>query len=139
MIVQCHGHFDLLHYGHLKHLQAASKLCFGLKGNRTGELVVTLTAGRHMTKPGHPIFTDEQRLEMVGALSCVNSVIVIDSPSAEDAIEEVKPDIYVKGREYAERLPELQYCLDRGIMVMFLGEKIFGSTRLLNITGKGTR
>ena len=126
MIVQCHGHFDLLHYGHLLHLQAASKL---------GRLTVTLTAGRHMTKPGHPIFTDEQRLEMVGALSCVNSVIVIDSPCAEDAIEEIKPDIYVKGREYAGKLPEMQYCLDRGIKVMFLGEKIFGSTRLLEQIG----
>ena len=130
-IVQSHGHFDLLHYGHLLHLQAASKLCFGIKGNRTGELIVTLTAGRYMTKPGHPIFTDEQRLEMVGALRCVDSVVVIDAPDAISAIEQVWPDIYVKGREYQGRLPERQYCLDRGIKVMFLGEKIFGSTRLL--------
>ena len=124
MIVQCHGHFDLLHYGHLKHLQAARTL--------GGRLVVSITAGRFMVKPGHPIFTDEQRKEMLEALRCVDSVVLVDTHGPEAAIEMVRPDIYVKGCEYEGRLPEMQYCLDRGIEVKFLGEKIFGSTRLLN-------
>lgn len=122
MIVQCHGHFDLFHYGHLLHLQAASEL---------GTLVVTLTAGKYMTKPGHPIFTDKQRWRMLRALRCVDDVLIIDSPHAELALDVVKPDIYVKGKEYEGRCLEMQYCLDRKIKVMFLGEKIFGSTRLL--------
>lgn len=120
-IVQCHGHFDLLHYGHLKHLKAAAEL---------GRLHVTLTAGRHMVKPGHPIFTDEQRLEMVRALRCVWQASVIDSPDAESAIKHVHPDIYVKGIEYEGRLPEQRFCEERGIKVVFLGEKLFGSTQL---------
>ena len=112
-------------------MRAAAGL-LGVKENKKGELVVTLTAGRHMTKPGHPFFTDEQRVEMLMAwVGVVDRVEVIDSPGPYAAIDLVGPDIYVKGREYEGRLPELQYCLDRGIKVMFLGEKIFGSTRLL--------
>ena len=120
-IVQCHGHFDLLHYGHLKHLEAAAQL---------GRLYVTLTAGRHMVKPGHPIFTDEQRLEMVRALRFVWKAAIVDSPDAESAIKLVHPDIYVKGREYDGRLAEKKFCEERGIKVVFLGEKLFGSTNL---------
>ena len=102
--------FDLLHYGHLKHFQAAAKL---------GHLVVTLTSGKYMTKPGHPIFTDAQRLEMIGALRCLSSVMVIDAPDSITAIEEVNPDIYVKGIEYKGRLTEQSYCESRGITVSY--------------------
>ena len=124
-IVQCHGYFDLLHYGHLVHLEAAKAAA-----GAGGVLVVTLTAGRHMTKPGHPIFTDAQRVAMLRALRCVDQVIVIDAPDALAAIERVNPDLYVKGLEYEGVLPELQYCLEHGIEVKFLGPKMFGSTRL---------
>ena len=96
-----------------------------------GILVVTLTAGRHCTKPGHPIFTNAQRFAMLLALRCVDEVIVIDAPDALAAIERVNPDLYVKGLEYeGVDLPELQYCLERGIEVKFLGPKMFSSTRL---------
>jgi len=120
-IVQCHGHFDLLHYGHLKHLEEASKL---------GRLYVTLTSGRWMVKPGHPIFTDDQRLEMVKSLRCVWKAAIVDSPDAESAIKLVHPDIYVKGKEYEGRLGEQRFCEERGIKVVFLGEKLYGSTQL---------
>lgn len=120
-VVQCHGHFDLFHYGHLKHLEEASKL---------GRLYVTLTSGRYMTKPGHPIFTDEQRLEMVLSLKCVWKAAICDSPDAESAIKMVHPDIYVKGKEYDGCLAEQKFCEERGIKVVFLGEKLFGSTNL---------
>ena len=83
-----------------------------------------------MTKPGHPIFTDEERLEMIRELRCVDSALVIDDPEPYKAIELVKPDIYVKGLEYEGGLPEQQFCEGRGIKVVFLGEKIYGSTRI---------
>lgn len=131
MIVQAHGHFDLLHYGHLKHLQAARLLAESFGGWPV--LVVTITAGRHMTKFGHPIFTDEQRLEMLSEFRCVDRVEVVDDPGPYKAIDQIDPDIYVKGIEYEGRLPEHQYCIDRGIQVKFLGEKLFGSTRLKSL------
>lgn len=125
-IVQCHGHFDLLHPGHIKHLKEASKL---------GRLSVTLTSGKYMTKFGHPIFSDDERLEMLSSLRFVSSVIVINSAYPYDAIDEVNPDIYVKGKEYEGKLPEQTYCEAKGIKVMFLGEKLYGSTTLAQRTG----
>ena len=125
-IVQCHGHFDLLHYGHFKHLKEASKL---------GYLVVTLTSGKYMSKPGHPIFTDEERLEMISSLRCVSQALIVDSAYPYEAIDMVNPDIYVKGLEYEGRLAEFQYCFDRGIEVRFLGEKLYGSTILAKQSG----
>lgn len=125
-VVQAHGHYDLLHPGHIRHLKLASQ---------EGYLVVTLTAGVFMSKPGHPLFTDEERLEMLRELRCIQRVEVIYSAYPYEAIDLVRPDIYVKGLEYEGRLPEQKYCEDRGIKVMFLGEKIYGSTTLAQRTG----
>lgn len=127
MIVLSHGHFDLLHYGHFAHLKAARAVA------GDGLLVVGLTAGRFMTKFGHPIFTDEQRVEMLQELRCVDRAIIVEDSGPYKAIDQVNPDIYVKGREYEGRLPEEGYCIQRGIKVVFVGEKIFGSTRLKSL------
>ena len=54
MIVHCHGVFDLLHPGHIKHLEAAK-----CEGDR---LIVTLTPDRYVDKgPGRPIFDEGMR------------------------------------------------------------------------------
>src|ERR1051325_10575286 len=75
-VVQCHGVFDLLHPGHVRHLEAARKL-----GDR---LVVTITADRYVNKgPGRPAFPEQVRAEQIGALSCVDYVAISDYPSAE--------------------------------------------------------
>ena len=67
---------------------------------------------------------------MIKELRCVDSALVIDDPKPYKAIDLVNPDIYVKGLEYEGRLPEEAYCKARGIEVRFLGEKIYGSTRI---------
>ncbi len=133
MIVQAHGHFDLLHPGHIKHLKQAEQLTWNYRfKHKKGILVVTLTAGRWMTKPGHPIFTDSERLEMLQSLRFVDQVFIIDSIEPYPAIDLVKPDIYVKGVEYEGCLREQKYCEERGIEVRFLGKKIYGSTTIAN-------
>lgn len=125
MVIQAHGHFDLLHPGHFEHLRLAKAL--------GGELVVTITSGECMTKFGHPIFSDEERKSMLEALRFVDRVVVIDDAGPYTAIELIDPDVYVKGREYIGRLPEQKFCENRGIKVVFVGEKTFGSTRLKSL------
>ena len=68
-IVQCHGVFDLLHIGHIKHLEAARRL---------GDvLVVTLTPDRFVNKgPHRPAFPERLRAEALASLSCVNYVAI---------------------------------------------------------------
>src|SRR6202012_1273639 len=94
-VVQAHGTFDLLHVGHVRHLEAAREL---------GDiLVVTLTADRFVNKgPGRPVFGEALRAEMLANLQYVDWVGINDSPDAIPALESLRPDIYVKGSDYQD-------------------------------------
>ena len=91
--VLAHGCFDLIHLGHVRHLQEAKSL-----GSR---LVVSVTSDRFVRKGvGRPHFTAEQRMEMLRALGCVDDVLLNDAPDASVMIRAIRPDIYVKGIDY---------------------------------------
>jgi len=132
-IVMCHGAFDLLHIGHLHHLSSARK--FG------DVLVVTITADAHITKgPDRPAFGAEQRAEMLAALEIVDYVAIVDSPNALPAIEAVRPDCYVKGREYEDSGDDItgQIVAEGDLVKQLGGELVFthdatySSSNLLN-------
>src|SRR6202140_5195980 len=78
-VVQAHGSFDLLHLGHVRHLEAARRL---------GDvLVVTVNADRFVNKgPGRPVFNEALRAEMLAALEYVDWVAINPSPDAVGAI-----------------------------------------------------
>src|ERR1700749_4743089 len=89
-IVHCHGVFDLLHIGHIKHLEAARKL--------GGTLVVTLTPARFVSKgPQRPAFLETLRAEALASLACVDFVAINEWPTAVEAIKLLRPDFYVQG------------------------------------------
>jgi rfaE bifunctional protein kinase chain/domain/rfaE bifunctional protein nucleotidyltransferase chain/domain len=90
-IVHCHGVFDLLHIGHIKHLEAARKL---------GDvLVVTLTPDRFVNKgPHRPAFPERLRAEALASLVCVDFVAINEWPTAVETIQRLRPNLYVKGR-----------------------------------------
>src|SRR6516162_9048132 len=92
-VVQAHGTFDLLHLGHVRHLEAARRL---------GDvLVVTVTADRFVNKgPGRPVFGEVQRAEMLATLEYVDWVAVNEAPDAVSAIEAIQPRVYIKGQDY---------------------------------------
>src|SRR6185437_7072361 len=50
--------------------------------------------------PGRPIVPEDERAELVAGLACVDYVVIFPQPTAEDAIRELRPDIYVKGGDY---------------------------------------
>jgi len=132
-IVQCHGTFDLVHPGHIYHLEEAKAL---------GEvLVVTITAERFVNKgPGRPYFNDKLRANTLAALACVDYVILIPYEAAVEAIECVSPDIYCKGMEYES--PEndvmgnigddVKTVEKLGGQIRYVGSVVFSSSRLLN-------
>jgi rfaE bifunctional protein nucleotidyltransferase chain/domain len=121
-VVLCLGCFDGLHYGHVKHLEAAKKL---------GDwLVVAVTCDRNVNKgPGRPVFNQEQRAEMLRALRCVDDVAVVED--VWEAIQTIQPDIYVKGKEYENKLPEQAEVERYGGRVVFTDEVVYSSTDLL--------
>jgi rfaE bifunctional protein nucleotidyltransferase chain/domain len=99
-VALAHGTFDLLHMGHVRHLEQA---------RQAGDvLVVTITGDPHVNKgPGRPVFTGSLRAEMVAALACVGRVAVNDAATAENVIHLLKPDAYVKGSDYAQDSDDL--------------------------------
>jgi len=92
-IVLCHGVFDLLHVGHIKHLKMAKE--YGDK------LVVTITADEFVNKgPGKPIFNQKLRAEAIASLEMVDFVAINSSSTAVNPIKYIKPNIYCKGKDY---------------------------------------
>ena len=132
-LVQCHGTFDLVHPGHIVHLEDAKKL--------GDALVVTVTDEKHVNKgPGRPYFNDALRARTLAALACVDYVVLIPHTAAIEAIQTVKPHIYCKGTEYADATNDVTGNIHddvatvqkHGGEVRYLGEVVFSSTRLLN-------
>ncbi len=132
-VVHCHGVFDLLHPGHIRHLNAAKA-----QGDL---LVVTLTADRFVNKgPGRPAFPEQLRAEQVASLSCVDYVALNEAPDAIPAIEAVRPNLYVKGKEYADaekditgKIRQETEAVERvGGKVHFTDDLVFSSSKLIN-------
>lgn len=132
-IVHCHGVFDLIHPGHIRHFNAANIL---------GDiLVVTITADKYVNKgPGRPIFTQEMRAESIAALECVDYVAINFSFNAVELIKKLKPDLYVKDKEYASAIKdetrgiflEREAIESVGGRIHFTDEITFSSSSLIN-------
>lgn len=124
--VQCHGVFDVFHYGHLVHLQAART--YG------DVLIVTITADKYVFKgPNRPVFKQHQRVAMLRALAFVDDVRIIDAPGAEEAIRQVRPKVYVKGVEYEGKLKEKALVESLGGRVVFTYDKVASSIKTTKI------
>ncbi len=133
-IVHCHGVFDLLHPGHIRHFEAAKR-----EGNI---LVVTVTRDEYVNKgPGRPVFNHRLRAESIAALSCVDFVAINVWPNAVEAIKKLKPHLYCKGSDYANRQDDLtggiyeeeEAVKSVGGQLHFTNEPSFSSTKILNL------
>jgi rfaE bifunctional protein nucleotidyltransferase chain/domain len=95
-VVATGGCFDLLHAGHVAALEAARRL---------GEcLVVCLNSDRSVARlkgPGAPVTRQGDRARLVAALGCVDAVVVFDEPTPHAVLSWLRPDVWVKGGDYA--------------------------------------
>jgi len=94
-VVLTNGVFDLLHTGHLHFLRGARAL--------GGALVVALNADagvRALKGPARPVQTAEQRAYALGALACVDAVLIFATPQLDAEIRALRPDIYCKAGDY---------------------------------------
>ena len=129
-LAHCHGCFDIVHPGHVRHLREAATLA--------DRLILTVTPDRFVNKgPGRPMFDEGLRADNLAALSFVDWVLVNDQPTATELLEEVAPDVYVKGAEYASnndpRFQEERTIVERsGGRVAFTGDDVvYSSTALV--------
>ena len=131
-IVHCHGVFDLLHVGHLRHFEQAKK--------HGDILVVTLTPDRFVNKgTNRPAFPQDLRAEVIAALDCVDYVAVNRWPTAVDTIRLLKPHVFAKGSEFKAGKDttghiqlEQEAIRQHGGEMVFTEDITFSSSALIN-------
>ena len=96
-IVFTNGVFDLLHIGHLRYLQEAKRLGDALLVGVNSDRSVRFLKGS-----GRPITAEEERAEVLAALTCVDGVVIFDEETPRDLIQAIQPDVLVKGSDWAE-------------------------------------
>ena len=109
-VIATGGCFDLLHAGHARTLAAARAL---------GDcLIVCLNSDRSVRRlkgAERPIMAQDDRTDLLLALSCVDAVIVFDESTPEEVLRRITPDIWVKGGDYvADELPETAVIAEWG-------------------------
>ena len=94
-VVFTNGCFDLLHRGHVEYLREARQLGDVLVVGVNSDASVGSLKG-----PGHPVVPETDRVAIVAALEAVTHVVVFDEVSVAGLIEEIVPDVLVKGGDY---------------------------------------
>lgn len=116
-IVFTNGCFDLLHPGHVDFLSRCKQ--FG------DVLIVGLNSDRSVRRLGkgddRPICNEQERAAMLSALADVDYVVLFDEPDPENLIRAIRPDVLVKGQDWA----------DRGVVGQQFVESIGGRVELL--------
>ena len=112
-VVFTNGCFDLLHLGHVDYLEQARHL--------GDALVVGLNTDASVSclKPGRPIQDEAARARILAALAFVDAVVLFGEPTPLELIELVRPDVLVKGDDYAiEGIVGHESVLNRGGQVL---------------------
>jgi rfaE bifunctional protein nucleotidyltransferase chain/domain/rfaE bifunctional protein kinase chain/domain len=134
-VVATGGCFDLLHAGHVRTLAAARSL---------GDcLVVCMNSDdsvRGLKGPTRPLNRETDRAEVLGALGCVDHVVVFDGSGPEQVLAELRPDVWVKGGDYTpDSLPEAEMVRSWGGSVVVVpyhdGRSTTRLARLMSETG----
>jgi rfaE bifunctional protein nucleotidyltransferase chain/domain len=94
-IVFTNGVFDLLHPGHVRYLKAARALGDVLIVGLNGDASVRRNKG-----PARPITPEQERAELLAALSCVDAVVIFDEDTPAEIIRAIQPDVLVKGADW---------------------------------------
>ena len=110
-VVLVHGVWDLLHVGHLTHLEEA---------RRMGDfLIVSVVPDRYATKR-KTIYDQWARLRLLNSLRCVSVALLCGAPGPENLIRKHSPDLYVRGSDYrGKEMPESALLKRLGIKVRY--------------------
>ena len=132
-VVQCHGVFDIVHLGHIRHFSMAKK-----EGD---VLLVTLTADKYVKRgPGRPIFNEQLRAEYLASLSMVDYVGIINADTATESIKVLKPNFYAKGSEYKNHKKDVTGKISEeedairsvGGKIVYTDDITFSSSQIIN-------
>ena len=132
-VIMCHGVFDIVHPGHLRHLMYAKQ--------KADILVASVTADTHILKADHrPYIPQELRAENLAALEMVDYVIVDPNPTPIEHIKVLQPDYFAKGYEYfaggvPPKTQEEMSVLEAygGEIVFTPGDVVYSSSKLIEL------
>jgi rfaE bifunctional protein nucleotidyltransferase chain/domain len=94
-LVFTNGCFDLLHVGHVRYLEAARTLGDALLVAVNGDESVRALKG-----PTRPINAEEDRAEVLTALTCVDYITIFHTERVTELIRVIRPQVYAKGGDY---------------------------------------
>ncbi len=132
-VIMCHGVFDVVHPGHLRHLLYAK--------SKADILVASLTADKHIDKGKYrPHVPQELRAANLAAFEMVDYVVIDKNPKPLDNIAIIQPDYFAKGYEYvADGLPpktaeEADVVESYGGEIIFTpGDVVYSSSNLIDL------
>lgn len=117
-ITLTNGCFDVLHVGHIRYLRGAREL--------GGKLVVAVNSDasvRTLKGAGRPRVPQDERAEILAALTDVDAVVIFDSLDVRDLIRLIRPDVHAKGTDYTtESVPERDVVIACGGRVAIVGD-----------------
>lgn len=115
-VVCTNGCFDILHVGHVRYLQKTKSFA-----DYSIVLLNSDKSVRSIKGPTRPINNENDRSEILSALSSVDYVVLFDEDSPKNLLDEIKPDVYTKGADYTmETLPEADIMKKNGTRVEFI-------------------
>lgn len=127
VVVLTNGVFDLLHVGHTRCLEDAR--------SRGDLLVVAINSDKSaeaLKGKGHPMLPEDERMEVLSALSFVDYVTTFEEATADALLEGLRPSLYAKGTDYTlKTLPEKDTLKKHDIKAVFVGDKKAHSTSKL--------
>jgi D-glycero-beta-D-manno-heptose 1-phosphate adenylyltransferase len=129
------GCFDILHVGHVRYLQGASR--------EADRLIVAVNddeSERGLKGPNRPIMAEAARAELVAALAGVDYVVLFGERTVERLLLLVRPDVHCKGTDYTiDTVPERHVVRAYGGRVAIVGDPKDHSTRDLIARVAGER
>ena len=117
-VIMCHGTFDLVHPGHIRHLLYAK--------SKADILVASLTSDAHILKSSHrPFVPQELRAMNLAALEVVDYVVIDSNPKPLDNLRIIQPDFFAKGYEYSEGGIHPKTLEEKEVVESYGGELLF--------------
>ena len=127
----CHGAFDILHNGHLEHFEVAKK--------NIDILIVSVTANQFVIKgPNQPYNDEIDRAKFLLHIKNIDYVVIDQNLTAEGVLDRLKPDFYIKGKDYKGKditnnlSKEIKILKKNKGKLLITETKLLSSTRIIN-------
>lgn len=120
-----HGVFDIIHYGHILYFKEAK--------SKVDYLIASVTSDRFVNKgPGKPIFHLNKRIEVLRSIKYIDEVVISDTNTAIKNINAIKPNLYIKGKDYIDLKNDLskQILIEKNAVEKYGGKILFTTSQL---------